>query len=238
MTDQSQDILDFRKPRRLGEPRTLSSVTRGTRLRIVLLLNLVLVAGLVAVGIAAHSLAVLAAGGDYVADAAAIWVSLFAIALSKRPPTVRRPLGYPKATAIAALVNGSLLLLVVALVFVEGLRRLIEGAGHVHGIPVVVASGIAAFVMVIGTLILRGDVHEEDDDDGDKANMRAVLLDTVADAAAAGGAALVGVVIAITGSLYWLDPAVALIIATIVGYHVVVLLVGVVATLRRPVGTP
>lgn len=213
-------------------------MTRNTRLWIVLFLNLVLVVGLVVVGIAAHSLAVLAAGGDYVADAAAIGLSLLAIALSKRSPTPRRPLGYPKATAIAALVNGSLLLVVLALVFVEGLRRLIGGTGQVHGIPVVIVSGIAASVMVIGALILHGDVDEEDDDEGDRANMRAVLLDTVADAAAAGGAALVGAAIAITGSLYWLDPAVALVIATIVGYHVVVLLVGVVATLRRPVGTP
>ena len=213
-------------------------MTRDTRLWIVLLLNLVLVVGLVVVGIAAHSLAVLAAGGDYVADAAAIGVSLLAIALSKRSPTARRPHGYPKATAIAALVNGSLLLVVVALVVVEGLRRLIGGTGHIEGIPVVLVSGIAALVMVIGALILRGDTEDEGDDEGDRANMRAVLLDTFADAAAAGGAALVGAVIAITGSLYWLDPAVALIIATVVGYHVVVLLVGIVATLRRPVGSP
>jgi cobalt-zinc-cadmium efflux system protein len=46
-------------------------VTRTTRLTVVLLLNLALVAGLVAAGIGAHSVGVLAAGGDYLADAAA-----------------------------------------------------------------------------------------------------------------------------------------------------------------------
>jgi cobalt-zinc-cadmium efflux system protein len=45
----------------------------------VLLLNLGLVAALVIVGVAAHSLAVFAAGADYLADAAAIGVSLLAI---------------------------------------------------------------------------------------------------------------------------------------------------------------
>jgi len=52
----------------------------------------------VVVGLAAHSLAVLAAGLDYLADAAAIGVSLLAIWLAGRPPTAARPNGYPKAT--------------------------------------------------------------------------------------------------------------------------------------------
>jgi len=42
---------------------------------------------------------VLAAGGDYLADAAAIAVSLFAIRLARRPG------GHPSTTTIAALVN-------------------------------------------------------------------------------------------------------------------------------------
>jgi cobalt-zinc-cadmium efflux system protein len=73
-------------------------VTRTTRLAVVLLLNLALVAGLVVAGISAHSIGVLAAGGDYLADAAAIGISLLAIGLARRPPTRRRPGGYPHAT--------------------------------------------------------------------------------------------------------------------------------------------
>jgi Co/Zn/Cd efflux system component len=49
---------------------------------VVLALNVVLVTGLVVVGLTAHSLGVLAAGADYIADAAAIGVSQ---ALSDRP---------------------------------------------------------------------------------------------------------------------------------------------------------
>ena len=90
----------------VGDVLSLQVVSRSTRLRVVLALNLVLVAGLVAVGSSAHSLGVLAEGADYLADAAAIGVSLLAIWLSQKPPTARRPNGYPKATALAALVNG------------------------------------------------------------------------------------------------------------------------------------
>lgn len=207
-------------------------MTRETRLWIVLALNLALIGGLVVVGLAAHSLGVLAAGGDYLADAVAIGVSLLAIALSRRPPTARRPNGHPMATAIAALTNGLFLLIVVVSVAVVAVRRLVDGAGHVDGVPVVIVSAVAAIVMVIGAVILRGDIDDDGDDDGDRANMRAVLLDTFADAAAAAGVAISGAVIAITGRLSWLDPAVALAIAFVIGYHVVVLLRSVVATLR------
>ena len=207
-------------------------MSRTTRLTVVLGLNLALIGGLVVVGLTAHSLGVLAAAGDYFADAVGIGVSLFAIMLSRRPATVRRPDGYAKATAIAALLNGALLLLIVVLVILEGVHRLTTGAGHVHGLPVVIASTAAAIAMLIGALILRSDSEELGDDDGDRANMRAVLLDTVADAAAAAGATIAGVVIVATGGHYWLDPAVALAIATVVGYHAIVLLRQVTRTLR------
>ena len=62
-------------------------VSRTRRLMLVLFLNLALITAQVAVGMAAHSLAVLAAGADYLADAAAIGVSLLAIWLAARPPT-------------------------------------------------------------------------------------------------------------------------------------------------------
>ncbi|MGH3201409.1 MAG: cation transporter [Streptosporangiaceae bacterium] len=73
--------------------------SRTRRLAIVLALNLSLVASLVIVGLAAHSLAVLAAGVDYLADAAAIGGSLFAIRLASRPPSRARPAA-PARTAI------------------------------------------------------------------------------------------------------------------------------------------
>jgi cobalt-zinc-cadmium efflux system protein len=209
-------------------------MTRVTRLSIVLGLNVVLLVVLVIVGVKAHSLSVLAAGGDYLADAAAVGVSLLAIWLSRRPPTARRPRGYPKATSIAALINGMVLLAVVTVVFVEAVRRLAVGTSRVDGLPVLIVSAVAAVVMVIGALILLGDVAEEADGAGDRANVRAILLDTVADAAAAAGVALTGAVILATHGLYWLDPVVALVISAVIGYHVVVLLREVVKTLRGP----
>lgn len=209
-----------------------------TRLTVVLGLNLALVAGLVAAGLTAHSLAVLAAGGDYLADAAAIAVSLLAVFLGRRPPTARRPSGYPRATAHAALLNATLLLLVVVLVAIGAARRLAMGAGHVDGLPVLVASGVAALAMLGGGLILKGDEPGEADSEGDRANMRAAVLDTLADSAAAGGVAITGAIILAAPSLSWLDPAVALIIAAVIAYHAIALVRDVINTLLGGAGHP
>jgi cobalt-zinc-cadmium efflux system protein len=203
------------------------------RLTIVLLLNLALITALVIVGLTAHSIGVLAEGADYLADAAAICLSLLAIWLSHRSPTTRRPLGYRNATKVAALVNGGWLLLLSILVALGAALRLVSHTSHVSGLPVLVVSGIAASLMLIGALILRGADADDDDGDGDGGlSMRAVLLDTAADAAAAAGVALTGAVIYATNGWYWLDPAVALVIAVIVGYHALALVREVVAALR------
>jgi Co/Zn/Cd efflux system component len=49
--------------------------------------------------------------------------------------------------------------------------------------------------------------------------MRSVLLDTVADAAAAAGVALGGLIILAAGGLYWLDSAIALAMSLVVAFH-------------------
>jgi cation diffusion facilitator family transporter len=192
-------------------------VSRTWRLTIVLALNLSLVTALVIVGLAAHSLAVLAAGVDYLADAAAIGVSLFAIRLASRPPSRARPDGYPNATNIAAVVNAGWLLVLNIAITVAAIQRLAAGTRRVEGLPVLIVSGIAASVMLAGALVLRGDPTQGGG--GEDLNVKAVLLDTAADAAAAGGVVASGAIILGTDGWYWLDPATALTIALIIAYQ-------------------
>ena len=203
-------------------------MSRAARLWAVLIANLALVGALIAVGLSAHSLGVWAEGVDYLADAAAIGVSLLAIALTRRPPTHKRPHGYPRATRNAALVNAGWLLVLSVLVAAAAAERLATGFSQVHGLPVLVVSGVAAVVMLGGALLLGGDIDDDDDDDEGNLNMRAVLLDTAADAAAAAGVAVTGGVIYAVHGLYWLDPTVAVAIAVVVGYHATRLLVRIV----------
>ena len=204
-------------------------MSRTRRLAVVLLLNLSLVTALVVVGLAAHSLAVLAAGADYLADAAAIGVSLLAIWIASRPR------GHPKATTVAALVNAAWLLILNIAIIGVAIQHLAMGAHHVEGLPVLIVSAVAAAVMLAGALILGGDADDDDDDDGtEDLNVKAVLLDTAADAAAAAGVAVSGAIILSVGGWYWLDPATALVIAVIIGYQAAKLTRKITASLRSP----
>jgi cobalt-zinc-cadmium efflux system protein len=206
-------------------------MSRTRRLIVVLVLNLGLVVGLVAVGVTAHSIAVLAEGGDYLLDAAGVGVALLAIRLAACPRTRARPEGYPNATTIAALVNAGWLLILELLVAAVALDRLVTRRVPVDGLAVLVVSGVAALVMLAGALVLRGDENDGDGEERDL-SVAAVLLDTVADAAAAAGVAAVGAIILATGGWYWLDPAVALVIAVVIAYHALALLRKVFRRLR------
>ncbi len=192
-----------------GGGSVLSVVSRTRRLAVVLLLNLGLVVALLVVGVAAHSLAVLAAGADYLADAAAIGVALLAIWLASRPR------GSPKAASVAALVNTGWLLTLNVAIAVAAVQHLGVGVRRVAGLPVLVVSAIAAAAMLAGALVLRGDA----DDGGEELNVKAVLLDTAADGAAAAGAAVSGAIILGAGGWYMLDPATAMVIAVIISSH-------------------
>jgi cobalt-zinc-cadmium efflux system protein len=216
---------------------------RTARLWAVLSANVALVGALAVAGANAHSVAVFAEAVDYLGDAAAIGISLFAIYLSRRPPTSRHPQGHPRATRFAAAVNAGWLLALCLVVAAEAIYRLATGVHEVHGLLVLVASGLAAVVMTGGALLLRGANGEGSVDaarsrgtglEHHDLNFRAVLLDTAADAAAAAGVAVTGAVIFIARGLYWLDPVVALGVAVVVGYHVVHLLAEIVDTREAP----
>jgi len=198
-----------------GHPRPRPK--RNARLWVLLIANLVLVGALSGVGWAAHSLGVWAEGADYLADAAGIGVSLLALHLAGAS-SAKRP---SRATYYAALVNAGWLLLVSLAVASSALARLASGAGRVQGLPVLVVSGVATIVMGSGAIVLAGS---PDDDGLGRLNVQAVLLDTAADAAAAGGVAIAGGVIYAAQGLYWLDPAIALAVSVVVAYQAVRLL--------------
>lgn len=202
-------------------------MSRMKRLGIVLGLNLALVTALVVVGVTARSLAVFAEGGDYLLDAVGVAVAMFAAWLSTRPPSPKRPQGGRDITSAAALINAGWLFLLEVIVVAGAADRLLNRTPQVSGLPVLIVSGIAAVVMTAGALVLRGEDDQDSDGEDsadDDLSVAAVLLDTIADAAAAAGVAITGAVILATGGLFWLDPAVALTIAVVVSWHAIMLI--------------
>lgn len=199
-------------------------MSQRKRLTILLALNLAMITALVIVGLAAHSLGVLAAGGDYVADSAAILLGIAAVKIRERIGE------HSRAPTYVAIVNGSALLIVTLIVIGEAIRRLVDGTPDIHGLPVMIVSAIATGVMVLGIFILGTDAGEED------LHMRSVLLDTVSDALASAAVAIGGAVIYFTGKFFWLDSVLAAGIGVVVGIGALRLLRDAVHSLHR--GTP
>jgi len=194
------------------------------RLSILLALNVSMIAGLVVVGLVAHSLGVLAAGGDYIADSAAILLGILAVTIRERVGDDSR------APTYVAIINAAALLLVTVLVVTEALHRLVQGTPPVQGLPVLIVSAIATAVMVLGVFILGPNAGEED------LHMRSVLLDTASGALASAAVATSGAVITVTGTFYWLDPVLAAGIGVVIGYGAVRLLRDALTSLR--LGSP
>ncbi|MEP7054323.1 MAG: cation diffusion facilitator family transporter [Actinomycetota bacterium] len=199
-------------------------MSQRRRLGILLAMNAVMILALVFVGILSHSLGVLAAGGDYVADSAAIVLGIIAVTIRERVgPTSKAP------TYVAA-INASALLVVTAFVVLSAADRLLHGTPAIHGLPVLIVSAVATGVMVAGVFVLGAGAGNED------LHMRSVLLDTVSDALASAAVAISGAIIYITGRYYWLDSALSLVIGLIIGVGALDLLSSVLLALRH--GTP
>ena len=193
------------------------------RILIVLGLNLALVVGLVVAGLLAQSVSVLAAASDTVADIFALVLGLIAIALRDRDPdhpNAQRPI------AIAALVNAVLLLAVTVTISFEAISRLQEGSPPVEGLPMVIVSLITMVVMLVGAFVLGRSAAGED------LHMRSVLIDALADAAAAAAIAGAGVIILIMNGLYWLDPVLALGVSVLIAVAAIQLVAKAIAALR------
>ncbi len=195
-------------------------MSQRRRLTVVLALNLTMIVSLVLVGLSAHSLGVLAAGGDYVADSTAIGLGILSV-------TIRDRVGeHSKAPTAVAGINAAALLVVSVLVLAAAVRRLIQGTPDIHGLPVLIVSAVATAVMLTGVLVLGTGAGRED------LHMRSVLLDTVSDAVASAAVAVSGLVIYLTGRFFWLDSALSAAIAVVVGVGAARLLRDVVRSLR------
>lgn len=183
-------------------------MTRTQRLSIALGLNGLLVAAQVIFGLLANSMGLLTDAAHNLSDIAALGMAMMGVVLSRRLPTAGRSYGWHRATILAALANGLLIIAVTAVIMVEAVPRLLSPQPVEGGVVVGVALA-ATLVNVAAALVLR-----EGQDD---LNMRSALLHMGADAAASLGVAAAGLVILLTGGFEWLDPAISIAIGLVIG---------------------
>ncbi len=117
---------------------------------IALLLILGLMAGEVVVGLLTGSLALLADAGHMVSDAAAIGLSLVAMALAARPARGSYTFGLKRVEIVSAIVNGATLLGLAAFFTVMSVLRLLDPP-EVEGGAVVIVALIGIAVNLLAT---------------------------------------------------------------------------------------
>jgi cobalt-zinc-cadmium efflux system protein len=185
------------------------------RLGLALALILGFMAVEVAVGIVAHSLALLSDAGHMLTDAGAIGFSLMALRLAVRPARGAMTFGFRRVEILSAQANGLTLLILAAFILYEAVRRLFDPP-HVRGylILIVALAGVVVNLAVARTLSRadRGSLNVE-------GSFQHILTDLYAFI----GTAIAAGVILLTG-FQRADPLVSLLIAALMirsGYALV-----------------
>jgi cobalt-zinc-cadmium efflux system protein len=123
------------------------------KLRIALALILGFMVAEVVAGIVADSLALLSDAAHMLTDAAAIGLSLVAIRLAGRPAGGRMTFGFKRVEILSAQANGITLLVLAAIIAIEGIRRLIDPPG-VDGALVLAVALAGIVVNLAATAVL------------------------------------------------------------------------------------
>lgn len=185
-----------------SHPHDANGVDR--RLWASVLLNSVIVAGEIAGGIAAGSVALLADALHNLSDVAALGLALAARRLGRRPASVRHTYGFRRAEVLAAALNAMVLLAVTAWIVREALARLADPHPVKQGLMLTVAT-IALLANGAAVLLLKRHAHDD-------LNVRSAFLHLLQDAVAS----LVVVLAALfakTSLGTYLDPVASLVVA-------------------------
>jgi len=138
----------------------------------------------------AGSLALISDAGHMVTDAAALGLALLAQIISKRPPSAKHSFGFGRAEALAAFVNGIVMLVLVAWIVFEAISRFYT-PHQVDGITVTIVAAIGLLMNIVVAWVLSRDKKS--------VNTRAALVHVMGDLLGSVAALLAGIVIQLTG---------------------------------------
>ena len=170
-------------------------------------LNLGFVIAEATYGVLAGSMALLADAGHNLSDVLGLLIAWGAAALAARKPGGRYTYGLRSSSILAAFLNALLLLVAIALIAIEAIRRFSEPA-PVAGTTVMIVAAIGIVINGVTALMFmsgrKGDL-----------NIRGAFLHMAADAAVSAGVVIGGFAIQKTG-FTWIDPLVSLVIVAVI----------------------
>jgi len=182
----------------------ISQSTSGKRLFAAMMLNFLITVTEIIGGIWSGSLSLISDAVHNFSDGIAIIISYIAMRLNRRPKSTHYTFGLKRAEIVAAIINSSTLIIICFFLFREAYERFLHPHPITGGLMVLVASiGLAANIG--GTLLLRKGSQSS-------INLRAVYLHLLSDAVSS-MAVIVGGVAVYLYRIYWLDPALTVLIS-------------------------
>ncbi|HSB10826.1 MAG TPA: cation diffusion facilitator family transporter [Blastocatellia bacterium] len=157
------------------------------RLVAVLVLTLAYMLAEIAGGFLTNSLALLSDAGHMLADVAALVLAFFALRFAARPATATKTYGYYRMEILAALANGTALVVISLLIAYEAFHRIRSPEG-VRGLELTVIAAGGLVVNLISAYLLHPASEEN-------LNMRGAFLHVLGDALGSIGAIVAGVLI-------------------------------------------
>lgn len=171
------------------------------------ILNMGFVVVEAAFGVISGSLALLTDAGHNLSDVLGLLLAWGAALLARRRPSPRRTYGFSRATIIASLFSGLLLMGAVGAIGWEAVNRLMDPP-EPAGLTIMVVAAVGVVINTATALFfLSGKDHD--------LNIRGAFLHMAADAAVSLGVVGSGALILIYG-LNWIDPVISLVIAAVI----------------------
>ena len=170
-------------------------------------LNIIFVVIEVAYGVMANSLALITDAGHNLSDVLGLLLAWGATYLAGKKPSRRRTYGYSRATILASMFSGLLLLAAVAVISWEAVNRFFTPSEPV-GQTIMIVAGIGVLInSITAWFFVSGKDHD--------LNIRGAYLHMAADALVSLGVVISGFVIWKFG-LKWFDPLSSLLIAAVI----------------------
>ena len=158
-------------------------------------------------GVLSNSLALLTDAGHNLSDVLGLLLAWGAAALARKRPSARRTYGFSRATIIASLFSGLLLMGAVGAIGWEAVSRLMEPAQPAGKTIMIVAAVGVVINTATALFFLSGKDHD--------LNIRGAFLHMAADAAVSLGVVASGALILYLG-YNWIDPVISLVIAAVI----------------------
>lgn len=152
------------------------------------------------------SLALLGDAGHMASDAAALALALLGSWVASRPPSAKHSFGLMRAEVMVALLNGLLMLMVIATIAYEAIERM-QSPQPVNASGVMLIAVIGLLVNIAVAMHLHRGQHN--------INHRAALLHVIGDLLGSIAALMAGVIIYFTGWVL-IDPILSLFISLLI----------------------